>query len=220
MSASRLHPLPRGPSRPGPPDPGVHPLGAGWIAVPEAAPGAPVPLLVLLHGAGSSGRAMVELAGTAVAAAGVLLLAPDATRASWDLVHGGFGADVARIDAALAAIGSRWTVDPGFTVLGGFSDGASYALSLGLANGDRFSHLVAFSPGFMAPDAVHGRPPVYVSHGRDDPVLPVACSHRIVRALRAAGHEVAFTEFAGGHAVPPEIAREALDWVRATPRAG
>ncbi len=31
----------------------------------------------------------------------------------------------------------------------GFSDGASYALSLGVPNGDLFTHIVAFSPGFM-----------------------------------------------------------------------
>ena len=33
----------------------------------------------------------------------------------------------------------------------GFSDGASYALSLGAANGDLFTHIAAFSPGFMRP---------------------------------------------------------------------
>jgi predicted esterase len=30
----------------------------------------------------------------------------------------------------------------------GFSDGASYALSIGPANGDLFTHVMAFSPGF------------------------------------------------------------------------
>jgi phospholipase/carboxylesterase len=28
---------------------------------------------------------------------------------------------------------------------------ASYALSLGIANGNLFSHVLAFSPGFLAP---------------------------------------------------------------------
>jgi phospholipase/carboxylesterase len=36
--------------------------------------------------------------------------------------------------------------------LGGFSDGASYALSLDLTNGDLFASLIAFSPGFIQLD--------------------------------------------------------------------
>jgi len=47
----------------------------------------------------------------------------------------------------------------------GFSDGASYALSLGLTNGDLFTHVIAFSPGFAAPAEQRGRPRIYVSHG-------------------------------------------------------
>src|SRR3712207_7974813 len=50
----------------------------------------------------------------------------------------------------------------------GFSDGASYALSLGIPNGDLFTHLVAFSPGFAAPDGQRGHPRVFVGHGVDD----------------------------------------------------
>jgi predicted esterase len=41
----------------------------------------------------------------------------------------------------------------------GFSDGASYALSLGLANGDLFTHVLGFSPGFMRVPRHVGRPP-------------------------------------------------------------
>jgi predicted esterase len=160
---------------------------------------------------------MVELLGEIVGAAGALLLAPDSAGSTWDAIRRGFGPDVATIDAALAAAHARWRVDPGATVLAGFSDGASYALSLGLANGDRFSHLVAFSPGFVAPGPRLGRPPVYLSHGRDDPVLAIErCSRRIAPALRAAGHAVEYVEFDGGHGVPPEIARAALAWVGRT----
>jgi predicted esterase len=194
-------------------------VGRASLAVPEGlAPAGPVALLVALHGAGSSGRAMVDLLGVAARAAGALLLAPESLGRTWDVIEGAYGPDVAAIDATLAAVYADWHVDPCRVVLAGFSDGASYALSLGVANGDRFSHLVAFSPGFMAPDAVHGRPPVYVSHGRDDRVLPIdGCSRRVVPMLRRAGHDVAYTEFDGGHGVPPEIARAALAWAGRTP---
>ncbi len=51
-------------------------------------------------------------------------------------------------------------MDAGRVGIGGFSDGASYALSLGLTNGDLFTHVLAFSPGFMRPASQVGRPKV------------------------------------------------------------
>ncbi len=217
---SRLNARPGAGAPPGadPRPAGLHQVAGAWLAVPDGMrPGEPAALLVLLHGAGGSGRATVELLGRAAADAGVLVLAPDSRGATWDVIQGGYGPDVERIDAALAAVYAGWPVDPARTVLAGFSDGASYALSLGVANGDRFSHLVAFSPGFMAPDAVHGRPRVYISHGVGDRVLPIdVCSRRLVPALRRSGYDVHYTEFDGGHSVPPEIAREALEWVADT----
>jgi len=40
--------------------------------------------------------------------------------------------------------------DPARVTLGGFSDGATYALSIGLANGDLFPQVIGCSPGFIA----------------------------------------------------------------------
>jgi phospholipase/carboxylesterase len=95
---------------------------------------------------------------------------------------------------------------------GGFSDGASYALSVGLGNGDLFTHVLAFSPGFMAPAVVVGEPRVYVSHGSRDEVLPIGCSRRIVPELGRAGYDVRYHEFDGPHTVPEAVARGAVDW--------
>jgi predicted esterase len=45
-------------------------------------------------------------------------------------------------------------------------------------------------------------------------VLPIdLCSRRIVRDVRGDDYDVRYTEFDGGHAVPTEIARAALDWL-------
>ena len=104
----------------------------------------------------------------------------------------------------------RWT--PRRAVVG-FSDGASYALSLGPTNGDLFTRVIAFSPGFASPGARRGMPPVFVSHGTRDGVLPIErCSRRIVPRLEREGYEVCYREFDGPHTVPRSIAHEALGW--------
>src|SRR6202030_4387442 len=54
---------------------------------------------------------------------------------------------------------------------------------------------------------------IYISHGTADTVLPIdRCSRRIVPALRAAGYEVTYEEFDGGHTVPPATADRAFAW--------
>ncbi len=143
--------------------------------------------------------------------AGMVLLAPDSLSRTWDVIEGGFGPDVAMIDAAVQEAQARHEIDR--IVLGGFSDGASYALSLGLDDA-RYSGIVAFSPGFVAAERMRGRPRIFISHGVDDPVLPIGpCSRRIAPLLRRAGYDVEYVEFDGGHAVPPQVARAALAWI-------
>jgi len=181
---------------------------------PAAAAGEPLPLLVVLHGAGSSAARAIDLMTGLADEAGIILLAPDSRGATWDAIRGGFGPDVAYLDGALEQVFASCPVDPARVVLEGFSDGASYALSLGIGNGDLFTHLVAFSPGFAAPALQVGRPRVFVTHGVHDAVLPIErCSRRLVPALRAAEYDVTYEEFDGGHVVPPELAREAVGWV-------
>src|ERR671916_832740 len=72
---------------------GLAPVRDAWLAVPTRH-ATPVPLVVLLHGAGSSGRAMLRLLGAAAEATGALVLAPDARGGTWDVIRGGYGPDV------------------------------------------------------------------------------------------------------------------------------
>jgi phospholipase/carboxylesterase len=91
--------------------------------------------------------------------------------------------------------------------------GASYALSLGLTNGDLFKRVIAFSPGFMAPAEQRGKSPIFISHGKSDKVLPIdKCSRRIVPQLQRAGYAVRYREFDGSHILPDEISQEAVGW--------
>jgi phospholipase/carboxylesterase len=194
---------------------GVRPLALrpqrdGLLMVPAGA-AQPIPLLVWLHGAGADAAGMLRLLEPQARAAGVALLVPESRAATWDVIAGGYGPDVAFIDTALHETFARVPVDPTRLAIGGFSDGASYALSLGLANGDLFRWVLAFSPGFAAPPDTVGQPSIYVSHGTEDDVLPIErCSRRLVPRLQAAGHAVRYEEFEGGHSVPDWAARDAL----------
>jgi phospholipase/carboxylesterase len=206
------------------PPPGLRPLGLaderdGYLYVPTRnRVGRPAPLVMVLHGAGEDARDGLALLRAQADGARLILLAPSSRDYTWDLVagRGRYGPDVAAIDRALEQIFSRYAVDPGRVAVGGYSDGASYALSLGLANGDLFTHVLAFSPGFAAPPGRVGSPRVFVSHGTRDGWLPIErCSRRIVPQLQRAGYDVRYREFEGGHVVPPEIGREAAEWFTA-----
>jgi predicted esterase len=174
----------------------------------------PAPLVLLLHGAGGHARQGLDLLRSLADAAGLLLLAPASRDHTWDLlVDRRYGPDAAMIDRALEHMFSRYAIDPAHLAIGGFSDGASYALSLGITNGDLFTHVIAFSPGFVAPAGHTGSPRVFVSHGTRDGVLPIdRCSRRIVPELERGGYDVLYREFDGGHTILPEIASEAVGW--------
>jgi predicted esterase len=202
-----------------PPGPGLHSVEArpgceGLLYIPaEYSPEQTWPLVVLCHGADSEARAGLAPFYGLADECGIVLLAPNSHGETWDLLRGEGDQDAQAIDALLAQVFDQLAIDPGHLALGGFSDGASYALSLGLANGDLFTHLIAFSPGFAAPPARHGQPSVFMSHGRLDDVLPIdRCSRRIAAALRDARLEVVYDEFQDGHTVPVEIACEAAQW--------
>src|SRR5207245_6186746 len=122
---------------------------------------------------------------------GFLILSVPSRGRTWDAVLGDFGPDVACVDQSLDWTFARYAVDPQSVAVAGFSDGASYALSLGLANGDRFGHVMAFSPGFVAPAPLQGHPRLFISHGTADMVLPIdQCSRRIVPRLQQADYDI------------------------------
>ncbi len=207
--------------------PGEHPLGmATWrlkdaarrdgrLYVPrQAGPQHPLPLLVLLHGGGGRAedfRSKFPLAEDF----GVVMLAIDSRHNTWDGIDSPFGPDVEFIDAALRYTFERVAIDPGKIALGGLSDGGFYSLSLGLVNGDLFTHLVAVAPGYFAPPGPPtGHPRIFLAHGTRDNVYSVSGSRRrVVPQLKSQGYDVTYYEFDGPHWVTEPAAREALRWL-------
>ena len=118
------------------------------------------------------------------------------------------------VNRGLERVFDTVAADPARIAVGEFSDGATYALSLGLINGDLFRRVVAFSPGFLIEGTPNGTPQVFISHGVADPILPIdRCSRLIVSGLRKRGYDVTLREFDGGHEVPADIARDGMRWV-------
>lgn len=205
---------------------GTQRLGLGGerdaiLRVPANAPDGPLPLLVLFHGAGGSAEGIVGRLGATADEAAVAVLAPDSRGSTWDAIRGGFGPDVAFLGRALARVFDLVAVDPERTCAGGFSDGATYALSVALINGTLFRRALAFSPGFVIGGPAQGKPGVFISHGTADRILPIdRCSRAIVPMLQRRGYDVTYREFNGGHTVPQEIAREGLQWMASTAESG
>ena len=191
----------------------------GCVLLPlDPEPVGAAPLVILLHGAGGTSEQGLRLLEPFASTAGMIVVAPQSRRQTWDLILGGYGADVEAIEQLL-----RWTLERrqasrSHFAIGGFSDGASYALSLGLDNGDAFTHIVALSPGFAAPADPRGKPRIFVSHGVLDRVLPIqSCSRRITPQLKKAGYSLEYREFDGEHTVPTNVAQHATRWLMDAP---
>lgn len=202
------------------PVPGQHPLRLESLEdvllhVPPGLEAAvPAPLILLLHGAGGNAAGGLALLSAFAGTHRLIMVAPSSQGSTWDGIRGDFGPDVHLINQALERTFHMVFVDPNRIAVGGFSDGASYALGLGLANGNLFSDIIAFSPGFIPPAPRVGRPRVFISHGETDSVLPIGrTSRRVVSLLEREGYDVTYREFPGPHTVPAPIAEEAITWL-------
>ena len=180
-----------------------------WL--PQRAVESPLPLFVMLHGATQSAGDMFWYLGNAPEEAGVAVLAPYSRDTTWDAIGGGFGIDVEFLNRALERVFANVSIDPKRISIGGFSDGASYGISLGLINGDLFTSIVAFSPGFVIDGTPNSKPRIFISHGTNDGILPIdRCGRRIAAQLKARGYDVTFREFEGDHEIPADVVLEGL----------
>lgn len=193
------------------------------LAYVPASAGPNPPLLVLLHGAGRARLWMIEHFRDEADRRGIVLLAPTSKGVTWDAVSVALAPparddalamksgrrfsssrDAKRVDAAIAELARIVPVDRSRTVLAGFSDGATFALAMGMARSEKFAAVIAWSPGIAIETAMPARGrKVFVSHGREDPTLhfEVTCGE-IVPQLESEGAKVSFVAFDGVHEVP------------------
>jgi len=185
------------------------------VSLPDRAP-----LLVLLHGAGGQASLVLDRYKPNADRRGAIVVALESTDVTWHIRplangYADFGSDPERLDVALTQLFSKANVDPNKIALLGFSDGASFALSLGLINPQLFRTIVAFSPGYaVIPPDVDRSQRLFIAHGRQDDILPFAhVVDDIVPALKAAGLEPHPYWFNGGHSVDDTVLNAALDFV-------
>jgi predicted esterase len=172
--------------------------------------------LMMLHGCCTDATQSMDLMQKYSDEHNIILLAPVSVGRTWDFISGkGFADDNTYINQELDYMFKNFNIDKSKVAIAGFSDGASYALTLGLSRDDLFTHIMAFSPGYVRISSPTRKPEIFIGHGVDDRVLPIdKCSRTIVKQLEAHGYKANYTEFAGGHFVPNDISLAAINWFK------
>ena len=175
---------------------------------------APAPLIVLLHGAGGNARSFLDQFKRTADERRVILLSVQSNGRTWAVRKPNEReADVASIKAAIRELTGKASIDPSRTTVMGFSDGASYALSVGMAYPILFRTIVAFSPGYaFSPSRLDTDQRIFIAHGRRDPILPAENTREMVKGLGAAGFDPDVRWFNGGHEIDPALKDAAFDF--------
>ena len=196
--------------------PGVHELTLdnGQAAEMRVTPGTGArALIVALHGAGGTPAGALEAFSGGWQEPGLVLIAPASKGQTWSILRSERDRDLDSVNLALAEAYERCEIDRRRIAVGGFSDGATYALTLGVSNGDLFPAVIAFSPGGIVAGEQRGVPRFFVSHGTHDSVLPIGrAGDAVVKKLRDAGDPVTYRRFDGDHEVPAATSRAAIRW--------
>ena len=116
----------------------------------------------------------------------------------------------------------RTGIEPADTVFGGFSMGSVMSYALGLA-GDRpvpaglliFSGFIPTVEGWQPELAARETLPVFIAHGRNDPVMEVGFARRARELLETAGLPVSYHESDAAHHIDPAHIGPAREWLAA-----
>jgi len=115
----------------------------------------------------------------------------------------------ARVTALVTELTKQTGVAASAVVIGGFSQGAMVATDVTLSSPGLVGRLAVLSGSITAegewtprlPLLASGLP-VFMSHGRMDPVLPFALAEALRDQFEAARHPVTWVPFDGGHGIP------------------
>jgi phospholipase/carboxylesterase len=115
---------------------------------------------------------------------------------------------------------ARYPVDPSRIILLGFSQGTVMSYAIALSSPSEFRGLAALS-GYVPTSSDLHLPttrlagfPVFISHGTNDPLIPVQMGRGAAETLRTAGADVTYHEYAMGHQVTEEGLQDLREWAR------
>ena len=193
------------------------------------------PLLVLLHGVGSNEQ---DLIGLAPSLDGRFLVV--SARAPITLERGAYAwfhiqftpngiviqpeeAEVSRllvlkfVDELVETYGA----DPSRVYLMGFSQGCIMSLAASLTEPKKFAGVVGMSgrlmpeiePQIAPPEQLQGLP-MFIAHGTQDQVLPIAYGRGIRDKLQTLPVDLTYREYPMPHSVSPESLRDIATWLK------
>ena len=193
---------------------------------PPAAGGKPSRLVLLLHGLGADGKDVIGLAPYwARLLPSAEFLSPNAPfpcdmapygyqwfssqDRSREAVLGGVRAAAPILDAFIDEVLAERGLSPRDLTLVGFSQGTMMSLFVGLRRDEPVAGIVGFSGRLLAPDLLaqelRSRPPVFLVHGTDDPLVPYTSLAEAEAALKAADVPVETVTSVGiGHSIDNE----------------
>jgi predicted esterase len=177
------------------------------------------PLVTVLHGAGRQDEMLVKACRGQPDARQTLFLVPRSIAPTWDLITGGGRPDLDFLEFSYDLIYRRYPIDRERQSLVGYSDGASYGLSIGMSNPRIFRAVMAWAAGFVVYDDTFvaendPKPDIYLEYGTQDEIFPFEQVALPMRAsLEGAGYTVSFHADEGGRHWPSGYFQgEALDW--------
>jgi phospholipase/carboxylesterase len=191
-------------------------------------------LLVLHHGRGSGERDLLGLADALdperrlhVVTPRAPLTLPGSPGYHWYVVprvgypdHDTFHRGFATLAAFHDELWERTGICPTRTVLGGFSQGSVMSYALGLSGARPTPARLLVFAGFLPvvdgwtpdPDAMRGLP-MFIAHGRADPVMDVTFARRARDLLSQGGAEIEYHESDAGHFIDPTHLADARSWL-------
>ena len=181
------------------------------------------PLIVALHGGSGHGADFLWSWVREARTRGALVAAVTSRGRTWSIMDEN-DVDAPNLRSIVQRIGEQYRLDASKILLGGMSDGATYALLGGLTPNMPFTHLAPFSGvlhpllemnGYLA--NAHGRP-VYLVHGALDWMFEVERARHSAAMLSAVGALVTYRELADlSHTYARDENPRVLDWMGIPP---
>jgi phospholipase/carboxylesterase len=186
--------------------------------LPETTDGkTPLPLVVALHGGYGHGADFLWTWLREARSRRFMLLAPTSRSTTWSLQAPAAAGKA--LASMVAFLGERFPVDPTRVLLTGLSDGATFSLLAGLAEDAPYTALAPVSGVLHPLNMAAGNlaraadRPIYLVHGAQDWMFPVALARMARDELEKAGARLVYREIEDlSHTYPREENARILEW--------